>query len=118
MANILIVDDNEALAALWCDLLAAEGHIVQNCAAGAQAAEKLAQAEVDLMVLDEGLPDMSGLDLLETASQALGGAKVLMVSGKPPPSNFNAAAKNVSDWLVKPVDLFEFHEAVTTLCAA
>ena len=63
--RILLVDDDPALRATLAIGLRAEGHDVLVVADGRSALEAVREDEPDLMVLDLGLPDVSGMTVLE-----------------------------------------------------
>jgi len=61
--RILIVDDEPAIAETLGYALSAEGFAVAYCALGSDALTRLAAGDIDLVVLDVGLPDMTGFDV-------------------------------------------------------
>jgi two-component system catabolic regulation response regulator CreB len=61
--NILIVDDEPAIAETLAYALKGEGFASETCTLGGEALGRLAEASFDLVVLDVGLPDMSGFDV-------------------------------------------------------
>ena len=61
--NILIVDDEPAISDTLAYALRADGFTSECCTLGAEALARLADVEHDLVVLDVGLPDMSGFDV-------------------------------------------------------
>jgi two-component system catabolic regulation response regulator CreB len=61
--NILIVDDEPAIADTLAYALRADGFATESCTLGGQALARLADGGHDLVVLDVGLPDMSGFDV-------------------------------------------------------
>ena len=63
-ARILVVDDDRALRHAVSSLLEQRGHTVLQAGDGAAALVHLAGEDVQLMLLDMGLPGMSGLDVL------------------------------------------------------
>ena len=62
-ARILLVEDDPGLAALVCDALRTNGHVVWLAGCGAEAEAALDQLRPDLIVLDLMLPDRNGLVL-------------------------------------------------------
>jgi len=62
--RILVVDDDRALRHAVSSLLERNGHTVLQAGDGPAALAHLARTEVQLMLLDMGLPGMTGLDLL------------------------------------------------------
>ena len=61
--NVLIVDDEPAIAETLAYTLRQEGFSVDCCELGAQALARFAEGGVDFVVLDVGLPDMTGFDV-------------------------------------------------------
>ncbi len=61
--NILIVDDEPAIADTLSYALRAEGFATEYCALGSAALARLNQGGIDFIVLDVGLPDLSGFDV-------------------------------------------------------
>lgn len=65
MAKILIVEDDEAIAGLEEDYLAAEGYETETAHDGEEGLKKALSTDYDLMLLDVMLPKMDGFELLE-----------------------------------------------------
>ena len=63
MKRILIVDDNEMLCRLACDILRAEGYRAIPVPNAAEALRALEEQEFDLLVTAFQMPGMSGLEL-------------------------------------------------------
>jgi DNA-binding response OmpR family regulator len=61
--DVLVVDDNVDAAAMLAELLGASGHRVRVAHDGATALQSSAQHLPQVVFLDIGLPDMSGLDV-------------------------------------------------------
>lgn len=64
--RILVAEDNETNLMLLRELLEVDGHEVLTCANGIEALEKLAETQVDLLLLDYNLGDMDGIRVLQT----------------------------------------------------
>ncbi len=63
--NILIIEDESAIANNIVYSLKTEGYISFWCATGMEGLETLKNKEIDLIVLDVGLPDVSGFELIK-----------------------------------------------------
>lgn len=63
MKRILVVDDNEMLRHLACDILRTEGYHAVPAANAAAALRALEEEEFDLLVTDYQMPGMSGVEL-------------------------------------------------------
>lgn len=64
MPRVLVVDDEEHVRGLLCDLLAAWGCQAVEAANGAQALALFEQGDYDLVLTDYLMPGRSGLDLI------------------------------------------------------
>lgn len=62
---VLLVEDDPAHAALLREVLGRTAGTVEQVTSGAEAVAALARRRFDLVVLDLGLPDVSGLTVLE-----------------------------------------------------
>lgn len=65
--RILIVDDDRGLRLALSALLTEAGHVVQSAGDAPEALTLLHQGQYDIVLLDIGLPSMSGLDVLAQA---------------------------------------------------
>ena len=65
--RILVVDDDRGLRLALSTLLKDAGHVVEAAEDGPQALELLQNRRFDIVLLDIGLPSMSGLDVLAQA---------------------------------------------------
>ncbi len=65
MARILIVEDEQRIASFIAKGLTAEGHITVTVGDGVEGLDHALSDEFDLMVLDIGLPRLSGFDVLD-----------------------------------------------------
>ena len=79
--QLFLVEDEEDFAYLMRKSLERAGHQVTVCRTGADALIVLRQQPFSLVVLDERLPDMRGLDLLRTLNNEGNSTPVLMVTG-------------------------------------
>jgi CheY-like chemotaxis protein len=65
LPRVLVVDDQKDVRDTTAAILQSEGYIVLRAANGIEALEKLRKREIDVMLLDLGLPGMDGPALLE-----------------------------------------------------
>ena len=65
MARILIVEDEQRIASFIAKGLKAEGHVTVEVGDGQSGLDHALSGEFDLMVLDIGLPRVSGFDVLD-----------------------------------------------------
>ena len=117
--HILIVEDEHALASALAALCRRIGCEATLCYSGQVALEELAGAPFALALLDIGLPDMSGLKLLEEIRRHADAPPVLIITAHGNLDNAVAAKKLGSTaYLVKPLDLREVSETITQLLDA
>lgn len=69
-ATILVIDDELQIRKFLRISLAAQGYTVLEAATGAEALAQIALAQPDLAVLDLGLPDMDGKEVLAKLRQS------------------------------------------------
>lgn len=65
MASILLIEDDTDLRRLVANALSKDGHHVETAATALEALEAVPGGDFELLVLDLGLPDMDGQDLLK-----------------------------------------------------
>ena len=64
MARVLLVEDDDAIRTSLSKSLTAAGHAVTSLASGAEGVAAVARERPDVMLLDLGLPDLDGRDVL------------------------------------------------------
>ncbi|QOP42463.1 response regulator [Sulfurimonas sediminis] len=67
--TLLIVDDSRVIRKMMQKILSSCGYTIIEAKNGAEAIEKVKETNVDLMLLDMQMPDMSGLDALKQIKQ-------------------------------------------------
>ena len=116
MANILIVDDDDAIRDLIKEILTAQGHVFAVASSGAEALALVAKTRFDLVILDRNMPRMSGLDVLRTlrASPATAKLKVLICTAAGMLSEVDEAfSAGATDYIVKPLEFAKLTAKVT-----
>lgn len=114
--RILIVDDNVAAATGLSTLLQYKGHTTHTAHSGADALTGYVSFQPDVVVLDIGLPDMSGHQVARTLrkSAPVGSQTILIaLTGYGQESDRIAALDAGFDYhLTKPVSVADIHEIV------
>ena len=80
-ARILVVDDEPPIRKLLRMGLGTQGYDVLDAATGKAALERMV-AKPDLVILDLGLPDMQGLDVLRTVREGGSDVPVIILSSR------------------------------------
>ncbi|QTA80801.1 Two component system response regulator/histidine kinase, PAS domain-containing [Desulfonema limicola] len=79
--NILIVDDDELVRALFANALSLKGYGFDTAASGKEALEKIKKSSFNLVLLDIDLPDIKGTDLLVSIKQFYPDIIAIMITG-------------------------------------
>lgn len=113
MSSLLIVEDEHSLAAALSTVARRLGAEPAVAASGQSGLEKLSRRTFDLIVLDIGLPDMSGLEVLKKARARAPGTPVIIITAHGTLDNaLEAKRLGAAEYLLKPLDLAEFQQAV------
>jgi DNA-binding response OmpR family regulator len=99
--HVLVVDDDRALRLAITALLQAAGYRTDQAGDGPEALEKLRQQPVDLMLLDIGLPGMSGLDVLAQARETQSPPRVVMMTADDTPEALLRSFRGQAHWFVR-----------------
>jgi DNA-binding NtrC family response regulator len=111
--RILIIDDEADLRHVLAVALRDQGHHVLEAASGAEGLQRLNEQPAQLVLLDLGLPDGSGLELLPRLKSARPSAVVLVLTGfASTRSAVEAMQAGAENYLEKPVDLDELYAQV------
>jgi CheY-like chemotaxis protein len=79
--TILAVDDDELVLLNTADMLSEHGHRVLSARSAGDALVMLGQMNVDLVITDHAMPQMTGVQLAERLRQSHPGLPVILVSG-------------------------------------
>lgn len=116
--RILLVDDEKVNRKLARQLLQGENYDVVEAASAAEAWQQLRLAPVDAIVLDNLMPDVTGIEVLRKlrASDAWRDIPVLMVSALTErEARLQALEARANDFLSRPVDALEFKARLRNL---
>ena len=79
--HILVVDDEDQIRELLSIYLVKQGYTVSTVSTSAETLRKAAEARIDLVVLDIGLADEDGLNVLEKLKAEYPKMRVVMLTG-------------------------------------
>ncbi|MEP6672912.1 MAG: sigma 54-interacting transcriptional regulator, partial [Chthoniobacter sp.] len=118
MKPILIIEDEHAVASALGAVCKRLGHEALLCSSGQRGLEELARGDFALVILDIGLPDMSGLEVLKQIRQRAPTLPSLIITAHGNLENAVAAKKiGAAGYLVKPLDLPEVQETIRQLAS-
>ena len=111
--SILIIDDEAAIRRLVRGALEREGHAVEDAANAADGLAKAHRAGCELVLVDLGLPDRDGLELVPLL-RALDRAVIVLTARDATSEKVAALDLGADDYIVKPFDTDELLARVRT----
>lgn len=116
MAAILIVEDEHALGNALSLAVRRLGHMPTLAASGAAALERIAERAFEAIVIDIGLPDISGLEVLGKIRASGSSVPVVVITAHATLDHTIASQKlGIAEYLFKPLDLQRFEEVISTM---
>jgi HAMP domain-containing protein/CheY-like chemotaxis protein len=100
--RLLVVEDDERQRDAILELVGAEDVEIVGVGSGEEAMERLAKESFDCMVIDLSLPNMTGLELIESVhqNQALRRLPVIVYTGKELNEEENAELRRLADSVI------------------
>jgi DNA-binding response OmpR family regulator len=99
---VLVVEDDRELREVVRRYLERAGHAVHTTGSGAEALGLLAAGGVDLVVLDLGLPDVDGLEILAAAHQGREVPVVVLTARSQVEDRIDGLRRGADDYVTKP----------------
>jgi len=113
MERIVVVDDDLSLCHFLTKPLSQEGYEVITCHNGNQALETINEREADLILLDNKLPDRTGLEVLKEIKQNHPKVPVIIMTAfGTTETAIEAMRLGAFDYILKPFELDEIFELV------
>ena len=101
--HLLLVEDDDRLARMTARLLTDDRHVVEVTGRGREALEMAEAAGLDAVILDIGLPDVSGVEVARRLREAGSAVSILMLTARDSVSDRVAGLDaGADDYLVKP----------------
>jgi DNA-binding response OmpR family regulator len=114
--NVLIIEDEEALAQELEIFLANHNYITEVCYNGRSASEKIATNMYDFILIDLGLPDYDGLDLLKEAKKNNPDAACIILTARAEVyDRVRGLDLGADDYLPKPFSLLELQSRMQAI---
>ena len=105
-SKILVVDDDSASIEAASEVLEREGYDLFAASGGREALETLAAEDIDVVITDEKMPDLSGIDLLKHIKDNYPYTQVIILTGYGSIDSAVQATKAGADgYLEKPIQI-------------
>jgi DNA-binding response OmpR family regulator len=115
--KLLVVEDEKSLSKSICDYLRLEGHICEEVYTYRQAAAKISDNTYSCIILDIGLPDGSGLDLIREMKAGRLTDRIIILSARSSlDDKLTGLNIGADDYLTKPFHMAELSARVNSLC--
>ena len=88
VSHILVVDDEPLIRRINSEILAGEGYVVDAAEDGAAAWDVLQRKNYDLVITDNHMPKVTGVELVTKIREASMGLPVIMATGTSPDDEF------------------------------
>jgi len=113
--RILVVDDQPQMRRFMRSTLTSAGYEIDDAKTGEEALIKLRDFHPDLVVLDLGLPKLSGFDVLENCQ--LAGVPVVVFSGSSNEADRRRVIElGACEFVQKPAAFNDYQETVRRFC--
>jgi CheY-like chemotaxis protein len=110
--NVLVVDDEDRIRTVIRGFLAHDGHTVISAGSAAEALACVESRQIDLVVLDLAMPDMSGDRLATLIRDRAPSIRILMLSGFGAAPAAGALMPDVDGILAKPIRLEDLRSGI------
>ncbi len=115
--KLLIVEDERSLSRAICEYLRVEGHICEEAHNYREAILKTADNTYNCLVLDIGLPDGSGLDIIRELKANKATDRILILSARSSLEDKITGLKiGADDYLSKPFHMAELSARINSVC--
>jgi DNA-binding response OmpR family regulator len=114
--NVLIVEDEQSLAREMASFLEKEHYLVEVSFTGMDASEKISVNLYDFILLDLGLPDYDGLDLLREAKEMNHEAAFIIITARGElDDRIKGLDLGADDYIAKPFSLLELNARMAAI---
>ena len=106
--KVLVVDDEPQILRALRINLSVRGYEVITAASGSAALQAAAERRPDVVILDLGLPDMSGIEVLEGLRGWMSAPVIVLSARVDPGQKVDALDAGADDYVTKPFSMDEF----------
>lgn len=114
--KVLIIEDDKELQRQLSDTLLSEGYEAESCSDGNEGLYLAREYEFDLAIVDIGLPDISGIDVIKSLRAESNTLPVLILTARSGwRDKVQGLKAGADDYLVKPFEIEELLARVEAL---
>jgi DNA-binding NtrC family response regulator len=111
--RVLVIDDDPAVLDLLRSVLGRKSIDVATCKTGADALTTIASSRFDVVLLDLGLPDIRGLELIPKLRELAPGVRIAIITGDTTSESvLGAIREQAFEYIRKPFDIHEVVDIV------
>ena len=115
MSSVLIIEDDPAIRQGLSNFLAEVGHSVESLAAGLNGVQRAAEGEFDVVVLDLGLPDIDGSQVLKMI-RSVSGVPIIVATARDEETEIVRILQDgADDYVVKPFSGAQLHARIEAI---
>ena len=115
MAQIVLIEDDVEIRRLVADALASQGHDVESAAVALEGLQLTVKGNPDLVVMDLGLPDLDGSELLKMI-RAVSQVPIIVITARGADEvAIRTLDAGADDYLVKPFSVAQLEARVRAL---
>ncbi len=115
--KLLVIEDERSLSRSICEYLKMEGHICEEAHTYREAIQKTADNIYNCLILDIGLPDGNGLDVIRELKANKSNDRILILSAKSSLDDKLTGLKiGADDYLTKPFHMAELSARINSIC--
>jgi len=112
VAAVVLIEDDPHIRRLAAESLAASGHHIETAAGAMEGLQLVVAQKPDVVVLDLGLPDLDGVELLRML-RAISAVPVIVATAREGDSHVVAALDSgADDYLVKPFSVTQLEARI------
>lgn len=107
MFRLLIIEDEKSVLDFLCTALSEKGHKVFIAHSGKEGIQKAVEVRADLIILDLGLPDISGIEVLQNIRAWSQIPIIILTANSDDQEKIRALDLGADDYLTKPYNISE-----------
>lgn len=112
MAGVVIIEDDQRIRELMARALAESGHEVEGAASALDGLQRIVQTSPDVVILDMGLPDLDGAELLKMIRAVTDVPVVVATARSEDRDVVRTLDAGADDYLVKPFSVEQLEARV------